>query len=42
MKEDNKIILREFMEEVWNRGNLGTADKLISSPYIIYSDPLGQ
>lgn len=39
MKEDNKIILREFMEEVWNRGNLDAADKLISSPYIIHSDP---
>src|SRR5438034_8237606 len=37
--EQNKAILREFMEEVWNKGNLEAADKYIASPYVIHHDP---
>jgi steroid delta-isomerase-like uncharacterized protein len=37
--ENNKTILREFMDEVWNKGNLDAADKFIASPYVIYHDP---
>lgn len=37
--ENNKTILREFMDEVWNKGNLDAADKFIASPYVIHSDP---
>lgn len=37
--ENNKAILREFMEEVWNKGNLEAAGKFISPPYVIHHDP---
>jgi steroid delta-isomerase-like uncharacterized protein len=37
--ENNKTILHEFMDEVWNKGNLDAADKLIASPYVIHHDP---
>lgn len=36
---DTKAILSEFMEEVWNNGNLDVVDKFISSPYVIHHDP---
>jgi steroid delta-isomerase-like uncharacterized protein len=39
MTENNKATLREFMEEVWNKGNLEIADKFISTPYTIFHDP---
>src|SRR5471030_493551 len=39
LTEKNKAILSEFMEEVWNKGNLDAADKFISTPYLIHSDP---
>ena len=39
LTEKNKAILREFMEEIWNKGNLDVADKFISTPYVIHSDP---
>lgn len=39
MTENNKTILREFMDEVWNKGNLDAADKFIAFPYVIHSDP---
>lgn len=39
LTENNKTILREFMDEVWNKGNLGAADKFIAFPYVIHSDP---
>ncbi|MBA3814123.1 MAG: ester cyclase [Alphaproteobacteria bacterium] len=39
MTENNKVTLREFMEEVWNKGNLEIADKFVSFPYVIHHDP---
>lgn len=39
LTEKNKAILSEFMEEVWNKGNLEAADKFISTPYVIHHDP---
>lgn len=39
LKEKNKTILVEFIEEIWNKGNLDAADKFISTPYTIYHDP---
>lgn len=39
MTKDNKIILHEFIDEVWNKKNLDTADRFIASYYIIHSDP---
>jgi steroid delta-isomerase-like uncharacterized protein len=33
MSEENKSIIRRFVEEVWNRGNLSLADQLLSTNY---------
>lgn len=39
MTENNKTILREFMDEVWNKGNLDVADKFIAFPHVIHRNP---
>jgi len=39
LTEKNKAILCEFMEEIWNNGNLDSADKYIQIPYVIHHDP---
>jgi steroid delta-isomerase-like uncharacterized protein len=39
LTENNKTRLSEFMDEVWNKGNLEVADKFISTPYVIHHDP---
>lgn len=39
MEEKNKAILIEFIDKIWNKGNLEIADKFIGSPYVIYHDP---
>jgi steroid delta-isomerase-like uncharacterized protein len=39
MTEKNKALLAEFMEEVWNKGNMENLDKYISPPYVIHRDP---
>ena len=33
MTGENKAILRRFIEEVWNKGNLSLADQLLSANY---------
>jgi steroid delta-isomerase-like uncharacterized protein len=33
MSEENKAIVRRFVEEVWNKGNSSVADQLISANY---------
>ena len=33
MSEENKAIVRRFVEEVWNKGNFSVADQLISVNY---------
>jgi steroid delta-isomerase-like uncharacterized protein len=33
MSEENKAILRRFIGEVWNQGNLSLADQLLSADY---------
>jgi len=33
MSEDNKSIIRRFIEEVWNQGDLSVADQLLSANY---------
>lgn len=33
MSGENKAILRRFVEEVWNKGNLSLADRLLSADY---------
>jgi steroid delta-isomerase-like uncharacterized protein len=39
LKDNNKATLSEFMEEIWNKGNLDKADKFIQVPYVIHHDP---
>ncbi len=33
MSQENKAIVRQFVEEVWNKGNLSVVDQLISANY---------
>ena len=33
MSEENKTVVRRFIEEVWNKGNLAVADQVISANY---------
>lgn len=33
MSEENKQIVRRFIEEIWNKGNLSMAEQLISASY---------
>jgi steroid delta-isomerase-like uncharacterized protein len=39
--EANKAIVRRWMEEVWNRGNLAVLDELIGPDYVLHgaADP---
>lgn len=39
LKDNNKAILSEFIEEIWNKGNLDSVDKFIQVPYVIHHDP---
>jgi predicted ester cyclase len=32
--EENKIVTRHLMEEVWNRGNLSVVDDLVTDDYV--------
>jgi len=36
---DLEAILREFIEQVWNRGDLGAIDRFLADSYTIHSDP---
>jgi len=36
---DNAAILRRFMEQVWNNGDLEAIDALVGDTYTIHSDP---
>jgi steroid delta-isomerase-like uncharacterized protein len=36
---DNQSILREFIERVWNRGELEAVDTFVAPAYTIHSDP---
>jgi steroid delta-isomerase-like uncharacterized protein len=43
MSEQNKILVRRTIEEVWNRGNFAIVDELIVSDYIGHSStPAGE
>ncbi len=35
----NARILAEFMEAVWNRGDVAAVDEFLADRYVIYSDP---
>jgi steroid delta-isomerase-like uncharacterized protein len=34
MSEENKALVRRFIEEVWNNGNLGVIDELIAENHV--------
>ena len=40
MVEENKVILRRYGEEIWNRGNMAAIDELIS-PHFSVPGPFG-
>jgi steroid delta-isomerase-like uncharacterized protein len=39
--EDNKAIARRFYAEVWNGGNMDTADELIAGDFVDHAAPPG-
>lgn len=40
--EENKAVIRRWMEECYNQGNMAIADELIAANYVNHSAPLGQ
>jgi predicted SnoaL-like aldol condensation-catalyzing enzyme len=36
--EDNKVIIRRFYEEVWNKGNVTAVDELLAPTYVNHFD----
>jgi steroid delta-isomerase-like uncharacterized protein len=40
MSTENKAIFKKFMEEIWNKGNLGFADEVLSSDFLNYTPGL--
>jgi steroid delta-isomerase-like uncharacterized protein len=36
---DHASLLRQFMERVWNRGELDAIDELLAETYTVHSDP---
>jgi len=39
MSEQNKILVRRGVEEVWNRGNFAVVDELTASDVVVHSSP---
>jgi len=42
VEEHNKALVRRFLDEVYNRGNLDIADELLSADYIDHTVPPGK
>ncbi len=40
--EENKALIRRWLEECYNKGNVAVADELIASNYVNHSAPHGQ
>jgi predicted ester cyclase len=40
--EENKAIIRRWLEECYNKGNVAVADELIATNYVNHSAPHGQ
>ena len=36
--EENKVLLRRFFEEIYNKGNLAVADELVAEGYISHNE----
>jgi serine phosphatase RsbU (regulator of sigma subunit)/predicted ester cyclase len=41
-EENNKALVRRFVEEVYNRGNLDVADELLAPDYVDHTEPSGK
>jgi serine phosphatase RsbU (regulator of sigma subunit)/predicted ester cyclase len=41
-EENNKALVRRFVEEVYNRGNLDAADELLAPDYVDHTEPSGK
>ena len=41
MVEENQQLVKRFIEEFWNQGNMGAADTYLSSDFIAWDEPLG-
>ena len=41
-EENNKALVRRFVEEVYNRGNLDAADELLAPDFVDHSEPSGK
>jgi predicted ester cyclase len=42
LEENNKALVRRFLEEVYNRGNLNVADQLLAADYVDHTVPPGK
>lgn len=42
LAEENKTVVRRWLEECYNKGNVAAADELIAPDYINHSAPHGQ
>ena len=42
MSERNNVLVQNAVEEVWNKGNYGTLDELVTSDIVIHSSTLGE
>jgi len=40
MSKENNAIFKQFMEEIWNKGNLGFADEILTSDFVNYTPGL--
>jgi hypothetical protein len=41
-QENNKALVRRFVEEVYNRGNLDAVDELLAPDYVDHTEPSGK
>ena len=39
--EENKALVRRFIEEVWSKGNLAVIDKLLATNFVLHDPPPG-
>ena len=40
--EENKAVVRRFIEEVFNKGNMAVADEVLTSNYVYHSNTMGE
>jgi steroid delta-isomerase-like uncharacterized protein len=37
--EENKAVVRRYLEEVWNQGRLAAIDELVAPTFVLYDNP---